>query len=93
MYVGVLEVKIRIFDAFTLKDKRQVIKSVLDKSRGKFEFANGEVGEEDLVNLSILGFSCVSNSYSHTERRLERLLNFLEDDYRFEIIEVERKIY
>lgn len=93
MYVGVLEVKVKVIDAITLKDKRQVLKSVFDRVRNKFDFSPGEVGEQEMINLSIWGFSCVSNSYSFTEQRLNSLLNFLENDYRFEIIEIRRDIY
>lgn len=92
MYVGILEVNVKIIDAFNLKDKRQVLRSVFDRVRRKLDFSPGEVGDEAMINLSTWGFSCVSNSYSHVEKRLNTLVNFLEDDYRFEILEVRREI-
>lgn len=92
MYVGVLEINIKISEAYNLKDKRKVVRSVFDKVRRKFDFSTGEVGNVDMINLSTWGFSCVSNSYSHVEKRLNSLINFLEEDYRFEILDVRRDI-
>lgn len=92
MYVGILKVRVKIFESFSLKDKRMVLRSVFQKTINKFKFSCGKVGDEDLINLSTFGFSCVSNCYSHLEERLDTLLNFLEEDYRFEIIDVRREI-
>ncbi len=92
MYVGVLEVRVKLAEAFNLKEKRQVVKSVFERVKNKFNFSSGEVGDEEIINLSSWGFACVSNSYSHTEERIEKLVNFLEMDFRFDIIELRREI-
>ncbi|NLW42517.1 MAG: DUF503 domain-containing protein [Tissierellia bacterium] len=92
MYVGILEVQIKLDEAFTLKDKRQVIKSVFERVKKRHNFSTGEVRDLSLINLSSWGFVCVSNSYSHTEERLNKLEEFLQMDFRFEIIEVRREI-
>ncbi len=92
MYVGILEVRIKLAEAFNLKEKRQVVKSVFERVKHRFNFTSGEVGDEKIINLSSWGFACVSNSYSHTEERLEKLINFLEEDFRFDIIEIRREI-
>ena len=92
MYVGVLELEIKIYEAFNLKDKRKVLKSVFDKVLRKYNFSCAEVENLEMINLASLGFSCVSNSYSHLEERLDSLIKFLDDDYRFEIINLERDI-
>lgn len=92
MYVGVLKIKIKICEAFNLKDKRRVIKSTFDKVSKIYNFSCAEVENLDIINLGSLGFSCVSNSHSHLEERLDQLIKFLDDDYRFEIINLEREI-
>lgn len=92
MYVGILEIEIRILDALTLKDKRRVVKSTMDKVRHKFNVSCGEMDHLDMINLSSLGFACVSNNYTHAENMIDKLEEFLRDDYRFEIIEIRRDI-
>ncbi|MFB0972119.1 MAG: DUF503 domain-containing protein [Tissierellia bacterium] len=92
MYVGIMKVQVKLDEAFTLKDKRQIIKSVFERVKQKHNFSTGEVRDLDLINLSNWGFACVSNSYSHTEERLNKLEEFLQMDFRFEIIEVRREI-
>jgi uncharacterized protein YlxP (DUF503 family) len=46
----------------TLKDKRQVIKSIIDRTRGRFNVAVAEVDKQDLWQVGSLGITCVSNS-------------------------------
>ncbi|MDO5028837.1 MAG: DUF503 domain-containing protein [Bacillota bacterium] len=92
MYVGALQVQIRILEAFSLKDKRRVLKSVCEKTSRKYDFSCAEVGDLELINLASLGFSCVSNSFSHVDDRLNTLIEYLDNDYRFEIVNIGRDI-
>lgn len=91
-YIGILGVRIKIDSAFSLKDKRHVIKSVMEKVRNKFKFSASEVGDMDILNLSSLAFVCVSNSYSHAEERIEKVISFLEEDYRYEFLDIYTEI-
>lgn len=92
MYVGAIQVQIKILEAFSLKDKRRVIKSVFEKTSKKYNFSCGEIGDLEIINLASLGFACVSNSYSHVEARLNTLIEYLDNDYRFEIVDIGRDI-
>jgi len=91
-YIGVLQIRIKIESAFSLKDKRQVVRSVLERVEHRLRFSASEVGDMDMINLSSLAFVCVSNSNKHLEERLDKLEHFLEDDFRFEIIESNSEI-
>lgn len=92
MYVGILEVRVKVLDSINLKDKRRIFKSVFEKVKHKYNFSTAEVGEEDMINLGNMGFTCVSNSYSHIEDRLNKLESYLDNDFRFEILEIRRDI-
>lgn len=56
-----LEVELIIQESFSLKDKRRVLKSILDKSRAKYNVAAAEVSEQEILNRAVLAFSSVSN--------------------------------
>ncbi len=67
MIVGVLEITLHLPESHSLKEKRQIITSVMTRVRQRFEIAVAEVGENDRWQIAQLGMSCVSNSHQHAE--------------------------
>ena len=61
MIVGTLRVRLLIREARTLKDKRQVVLSIKDKLRQKFNVSVAEVEAQDSRQLAVLGVAMVSN--------------------------------
>lgn len=92
MFIGILEIKIMIFSSNTIKEKRQVVKSLLERVKSRFNFSAAEISHQDILNLAGLGFSCVSNDTKHADEMMDKLIHFLENDYRYEIIEIRREI-
>ena len=77
MHVGTLEVELLIPNSYSLKDKRKVVRSVLDRMRHRFRVAAAEVEANELHNLAILGFACVSNDPRHAAEIMGSVLEFL----------------
>ena len=65
MFVLALEVEAHLPQARSLKDKRQVLRSVLDTARHRYAVAAAEVGFQDLWQRTLLGFAAVSASAAH----------------------------
>ena len=63
MHVGILHVSLHVPEARSLKDKRQIVKSILDRSRSRFGVAAAEVEDQDLHRKAVLGFVSVSGSH------------------------------
>lgn len=59
MTIGTLEARLLVRESRTLKDKRQVVRSVLDRVRSGFNVSAAEVGTLDDVKVVTLGFSAV----------------------------------
>ena len=78
MFVGVLQVELSIPGAFSLKDKRHVLKGLLDRLRRDFAVSAAEVDRQDVWNSAIIGVAFVSNDARHVESHLQKALNFLE---------------
>jgi len=78
MHVGVLQVELAIDSANSLKDKRQVVKSVLDRLRATFNVSAAEVDDLDLHRRAVLGFAAVSNDAKHVRGLLQKTLNHLQ---------------
>jgi uncharacterized protein len=62
MYVGALRVELYMPQCRTLKEKRQVVKSIVDRTCNRFNVAVAEVDKQELKQVCSLGIACVSNS-------------------------------
>ncbi|HEX8732986.1 MAG TPA: DUF503 domain-containing protein [Ktedonobacterales bacterium] len=97
MYVATAQVTIRLFESASLKDKRQVTRSVLARLRDKYAVAAAEVGELDQWNLARLGIASVSGEASHAQEVIENAVHYIEEsrpdveitDVAYEVITLE----
>ena len=78
MHVGVLQVELALEKARSLKEKRQVVRSVVDRARASFNVSAAEVADLDAHQRAILGFSAVSNDAQHVRGLLQKLVNHLQ---------------
>ncbi len=79
MYIGALQLTLRIPLSASLKDKRQVVQSVLQRVRNKFEVAAAEIATLESWQVATIGVSCVSNSARHSEEVLEHVRRYIEE--------------
>lgn len=94
MKVGVCKVKLRLPGNRSLKGKRQVLRSIKDRLRNKFNISVAEVEDHQLWQLMTLGLACVSNDTRHLNEVMSKVVNFIESikgdaellDYEVEII-------
>ncbi|MDJ0925879.1 MAG: DUF503 domain-containing protein [Acidimicrobiia bacterium] len=78
MHAAVLRLELRIRDARSLKDKRQVVKSVVGHLARTFAVAVAEVDHQDLWNRATLGVAAVAPQAS----QLDRILHSVEGHMR-----------
>jgi uncharacterized protein len=77
MFVGSLKVRLLVRESRSLKDKRQVVRSIKDKLRNSFNVSVAEVAEEDHRQLVVLGVAMVSNEAYHVRSALEEIVSAL----------------
>jgi len=77
MTVGVLQIEVSIPDAFSLKDKRRVIKSLKDRIAHRHNVSIAEVGALDEHRRSVIGIAMVSNDSRYVESALSKLVDFV----------------
>ena len=92
MVVGVCTVELWIPESQSLKDKRQVLHSLKDRLRGKFNLSIAEVDGQDLWQKAVLGMACVANDGSHVEQVLEQALNVIKSLPTIEVVRVHREL-
>lgn len=84
-YVFLMEIKFRINEAFSLKDKRKVVKSIIDYARNTLNISSAEISANDMKNFAHLGFVTISNDRQTSKNILENLLRRIEESYPIEI--------
>ena len=77
MIVGILELKVSVFDAMCLKDKRRVIKSLKDRIANRFNVSVAEVDYTDSIRTSMLGVAMVANERRFVESVLYKVVEFV----------------
>ncbi len=74
MPIGLLTLEIHIPDAQSLKDKRQVLRSLKDRLRHHHNVAVAELDHHDLWQRSVVGVVTLSNHQKHLEQELQAAL-------------------
>jgi len=74
MAVGLLTLELHLTEAHSLKDKRQVLRSLKDRLRQNFNVAVAELDFEDTWQRSVVGVVTLSNEEQHVEEALQKVL-------------------
>lgn len=77
MVVGIARIVLGIPEARSLKDKRSVVRRVIDRARAKFNASVAEVGDNDVHRRAVIGVSVVSNDRRHVNEMLDTILSFV----------------
>jgi len=81
MYLIGLEISFIIEGVYSLKEKRSVVKSMVERTISREKISSSEIGYLDQINRSTVGFGLVTNNYQKGRDRLMRLMDNLEDQY------------
>jgi uncharacterized protein YlxP (DUF503 family) len=74
MIVGSLRVRLLVRESRSLKDKRQVVRSIKDRLRNEFNISIAEVDAEDHRQLAVLGLAMVGSEASHVKAAFEQIV-------------------
>ncbi len=80
MIVGAMLLDLRLEGCRSLKDKRRILRSLLEKARNQFHVAISEVDDMDLWQNAGVGVSCVSNNQVQAESTLRHVLDFIDEN-------------
>src|SRR5690349_3660873 len=72
MVVGILRLTLYIHGASSLKDKRQVVRKVVDRLRSRFNVSVAEVGDNDIWQRAVIGIGAVSNDHAFVNEVLDK---------------------
>ena len=95
MVLGTLTITLHVPDSGSLKEKRQVVRSLTARLRQTFNASVAEVGDQDLWQSAVIGIVCVSSEARHADEMCQKILRFVDGNAdalvtgsRFELVHV-----
>jgi uncharacterized protein YlxP (DUF503 family) len=82
MIIGVLTAQVAIDGADSLKEKRQVLKSLLAHLRREFNISVAEVGDQEIWRSAVIGIAHVGNDSAFAHAVLDKVVDHIEGDPR-----------
>jgi uncharacterized protein YlxP (DUF503 family) len=92
MVIGSLYVELRIEAAGSLKDKRHVVKGMVESARNRFNLAAAEVDHLNEWTRAGLAFVTVANDRDFVNQVLSKALDHVESDPRVMVAHVEMEL-
>ncbi len=93
MIVGVLKAQLHLSGVDSLKAKRSIVKSLVERLRSRFNVSAAEVGHNDNKLSAVIAISIVSNQQQFIDTQLDKIINFMRRDGRFYLGTIEREIF
>ena len=80
MIVSMIQIIFELTDIDNIKEKRRVIKSVMEKMRNRFHMSAAEVDLQDSLSFAQIGGAIVSNSKTFGETVLRKAFDMIEKE-------------
>ncbi|MCL1958186.1 MAG: DUF503 domain-containing protein [Spirochaetes bacterium] len=80
MIVSMIKIIFEIPDSVNIKEKRRVIKSVIDKLKKRFQMSAAEVDLQDSLSFAQIGGALVSNSKTFGETVMQKAFKMIEKE-------------
>ncbi|SFC13317.1 DUF503 domain-containing protein [Clostridium uliginosum] len=89
MKILLIKVTLRASWVHSLKEKRMVVKSIIQKLKNKFNISVGEVDNQDIHQTIVIGIAGVCNTSAMVDSTFENIINFIEVNTDAEIVNIE----
>lgn len=93
MLVGTMTAQIYMQGIGSLKAKRSIVKSLIGRIQSRFNVSVAEVDLQDTHGSAVIGIAVVSNESRFIDQQLDAVLNFMRNDTRFYLGQVDREIF
>jgi len=85
--IASLVIELEIGDGVTLKDKRHVVRSLLDRIRGRFNVGAAEVDHLDSVRFATIAMVGVANEHRFLNEMMSKVANLVEGEPRVVVLD------
>ncbi|MEN3189428.1 MAG: DUF503 domain-containing protein [Atribacterota bacterium] len=92
MFIGICKINLYFSNSHSLKDKRNILKSIKTRIRNHYNVSVAEIDNHDLWKNAILGIVCVGNDKKYLNKMLDEIILFLEKQNESQLINYEISI-
>lgn len=92
MVIGILELEIKLFSSDSLKNKRRIIKSLIDGIRNNFNVSVSEIRHQDLWQRAGLGIVLLTTEGKFAQSILSKIVDFIKKDKKISLIDSKMEI-
>jgi len=78
MVLGVVELELLIPESGSLKEKRSIVKRVVNRTRSRFNVTIAEVGKQDVRSRAVVGCAMVGSDRRYVNGAVDKLISFVE---------------
>ncbi len=79
LFIGTGKIYLVASWVHSLKEKRMILKSIMDKVKHRFNVSIAEIENQDIHQSIVIGIACVSNDKSHANSTIQHVINYIED--------------
>jgi len=84
MVVGYANVLIRLFGVNSLKEKRSIVRALVNELKSRFDISVIESGRQDSKDYMMIGLAFATLSESDCESKMDNIENFIESIHTIE---------
>ncbi|OCL27364.1 hypothetical protein U472_07855 [Orenia metallireducens] len=81
MIVGFCTIELRIPMSHSLKNKRGILKSIINRIKNRFNVSIAEVANHDDWKLATVGIVTISNDTVYIQQLLNKVIEYIENNY------------
>ena len=85
MFIAVLTLELHIHEAHSLKEKRMVVNSLLDRIRAHFDVSAAQLDDHDRWQSATLGVVAISNREKPLHTLMNHVRDLAESEYRCDV--------
>ncbi len=82
------ELELKLPYTNSLKEKRNILKSMLEKIKRRYNVSVIESDAQDNINRSRLSFVLISLYQNNAVSQMQEILQFIEENYEVEVIDI-----
>ena len=87
LFLGLLTVDLILNASSSLKDKRRIVKGVIERMKARLDVSVAEVGFQDVQNRAAIAVACVGSDRGYVEWTLERAREIAESREGAEVLD------
>ncbi|WP_294393320.1 DUF503 domain-containing protein [uncultured Clostridium sp.] len=88
MKILIMKITLRASWVHSLKEKRMILKSLIQKLKNKFNISVSEIEKQDIHQTIVIGITGICADSSQSDSTMEHIITFIETNTDAEIIDI-----